>query len=251
MNGLFGLFSDYYYVVLILQAVCVFHAIRHGNQGKWIWIIVFLPVIGCVAYLFTEVINKREVSAIQSGVTKLVNPGARIKALERNYQFTNTFANRVALADAYLQKGMNNEAIELYEQSLTGLFEQNEHVIEQLILAYYNVGRYEDVNRISVKISGKITFTKSKANILYALALENSGHLANAEKEFRNMNLRFSNYEARYNFVLFLLRNDKEDDAMNLLEVIADEAAHLSRKEKGESKIWIDKALAQRSRIMA
>lgn len=136
MFNIFGSFGEYYYIILILQALCVYHSIRNGSHGKWIWLIIFLPLVGCLIYLFTEVLNKRQVSSLQTDVVKLVNPGGRIKELEKKFQFSGTFANRVALADAYLAKGMNENAIELYEPALTGLFENNEHVLEKLIHAY-------------------------------------------------------------------------------------------------------------------
>lgn len=45
----------FYYVTLALQAICVIHCLRKGNQQKWIYIIVFLPLIGCVdRCLFSE-----------------------------------------------------------------------------------------------------------------------------------------------------------------------------------------------------
>ena len=60
--------SYLYYIPIALQAICVLHCIRKGNQGKWIWIIVFLPVIGSLIYLFSEVITGHEIDQVSSGV---------------------------------------------------------------------------------------------------------------------------------------------------------------------------------------
>ncbi|MDB5120776.1 MAG: hypothetical protein JWN56_1994 [Sphingobacteriales bacterium] len=251
MFGLFQGLGEYYYVIFILQGICIFHAIRNNNQSKWIWIIMFLPIIGCAIYAFTEIFQKRQVNSIQAGVVKLVNPGSKIKHLERKFQFTDTFANRVALADAYLEKGLHEKALALYEPALSGLFESNEHVVQQLIEVYFKLNRFDDVIRIAPKISRNINFPKSKSNLLYALALEKSDGIDLAEKEFKAMNHRFSNYEARYNYGQFLIRTNREAEALKLYTTISEEAEHMNRKEKGESKIWIDKVIGSCKKLSA
>lgn len=241
MDNLFMLFYQYYYVVLILQGICVFHSIRMGNQQKWIWIIIFLPLIGSIAYIFTEIVKKQHVNAIQTDVVKLVNPSGRIRDLEKKFKFSDTFANRVALADAYLQNRAYDKAIEMYEPALAGTFSDNEHVIKKLMQAYYEVGRYQDVIRLAPKVSHDISFSKSKSNLYYAFALEQAGRNDLAEKEYKAMNHRYSNYEARYYYGDFLVRNDKKTEAAQLFQDIYNEAEHMSRSEKGHSKVWIDK----------
>ncbi|MEJ0101027.1 MAG: hypothetical protein WDO19_00080 [Bacteroidota bacterium] len=65
----------FYFFTIVLQAVCVIHCIRKGKQNNWIWIIVFLPVVGCLAYIFTEIFTGREIQHVQSGVGNVFNPG--------------------------------------------------------------------------------------------------------------------------------------------------------------------------------
>lgn len=202
-------------------------------------------------YAFTEIFQKQQVNSLQAGVVKLVNPGAKIQGLERKFQFTDTFANRVALADAYLEKGLHEKALALYEPALSGLFESNEHVVQQLIEVYFKLNRFDEVIRIAPKISRNINFAKSKSNLLYALSLEEVNQIDLAEQEFKAMNRRFSNYEARYNYGQFLLRKDQKAEALKLYTTIADEAAHMNRKEKGVSKIWIDKVIADYKKLCA
>lgn len=41
----------------------------------------------------------------QSGISNIFNPGGSIKRMEENLRFSDTFSNRVTLADAYLAIG--------------------------------------------------------------------------------------------------------------------------------------------------
>jgi hypothetical protein len=238
---LYMLFYEYYYIVLILQALCVFHSVRKGNQQKWIYIIVFLPLIGCLAYIFTEVVRRDDVSNLQTGVAKMVNPTGKVKRLERNFQFSNTFANRIALADAYLEIGWYEKAIELYGPALEGTFAADEHTVKQAIVGYFHLGNYEAIAKIAPRISKSPNFSSSASNLYYAFALEKMGKLAAAENEFKNMEHRFSNYEARYHHGCFLLRLNRMDDAKAIFGEVLDEAAHMTRKEKKVGRGWIKK----------
>ena len=95
--GAFIFNPAFYIVTVILQAICVIHCIRKGSQQNWIWLIVFLPLIGSVAYLFTEVITRRNIRDMQSGVGEVLSPSGSIKKLEDNLRFSDTFNNRIAL----------------------------------------------------------------------------------------------------------------------------------------------------------
>ncbi|MBS1665453.1 MAG: PLDc N-terminal domain-containing protein [Bacteroidetes bacterium] len=244
MYSVLSFFPHYfYYISIALQAICVIHCLRRGgNTQKWIWLIVFLPVIGSLAYLFTEIIHIRDLSGFQAGLGSLVNPAGRIKRLESNLKFSDTFNNRVMLADAYMLVGRVDEAIELYESSLTGAFTENEHVIKQLIAAYFQKGRYAEVLPLARKIYNRPQFSRSKEHIFYARALELTGDAAGAEREFIKMKSRFSNFEARYQYGLFLQRAGRENEARAVFEDIAGEASHLSSRERRDNHHWIAKA---------
>jgi hypothetical protein len=196
----------------------------------WIWIIVFLPIVGCIAYIFMEILNGRNMQGIDLG--NIFNSRPSVKRLEDNLRFADTFNNRIMLADAYLADGHKEKAIELYESSLTGAFEENEYVRTQLITAYSKTEQFEKVVTTSRKICNSLQFPRSRAHMLYAMALEQLGDDAAAEKEFLKMQSRFSFYEQRYQYGLFLIRKNRTGEAKNLFENILEESSHLSSRER-------------------
>lgn len=241
MEQLFSLFYEYYYLVLILQGICVFHCVRKGNQNKWIWLIVFLPLIGCIAYIFTEIITKNEMEQVQSGMSSVFNPSGKIKKLQSNLQFRDTFDNRMALADAYLEAGEPGLAIEIYEKNLIGTFAEHEHGNIQLIKAYYEKSRFDDVIRVAKKVYTLPQFKRSRAQTIYATALGYVNRNEEAEKEFMSMNGKFSNYESRYQYGKYLLRNNRPEEARKLFGEMLNESSHLEPFEKRNNKIWFSK----------
>jgi hypothetical protein len=245
MFNLFHLSGYYYYADIALQAYCVIHCIRNNKQTWWIWFIIFVPLIGSIAYLYTEVFSRRSSSHLirnKVDIGAVLNPGGHIKKLEANLQFTDTFANRVKLADAYLAAGQYDNAIGYYESSLKGVFADNEHVLSQLVIAYFNLERYDDAVITAQKISKLPKFAKSQAHLLYALSLEYLGRADDAEKEFKLMKGRYSCFEHRYQYGQFLRRAGRDDDADKIFADMLDEAPHLSSMERRNERTWINKA---------
>jgi len=228
----------YYYFILGLQAICVIHCLRMGRERGWIWFIVFVPFIGSVAYIFTEIFSRKELLNVGSGLGTVINAPRRIKKLEQQLRFSDTFNNRVALADAYLAAGQKEKAIELYESSLTGAFTENEYVLKQLILAYFEAQRYADVIPTARKIYKLPQFARSKAHILYAMALEKTGNTEQAEIEFQQMKGRFANFEARYQYAMLLTRTGRGAEATKIFADIVEEASQLTPRERRASSTW-------------
>lgn len=179
----------------------------------------------------------------------MLNPSSKLKKLEDELKFTDTFDNRIKLADAYLAAGQTDKAIELYEKSLTGAFAENEHGIAQLAAAYFQADRYDDTIKWLKKIYNTHQFARSGTHILYAKALELTGNTEAAENEFKLMKGRYSNFEQRYEYGLFLERADRIEDAYAIFEQMLDEAPHLSSMERKNNRVWLSKAKDELKRI--
>lgn len=242
---MFFLNGYFYTISIVLQAICVIHCVRKGNQGKWIWLIVFLPMVGSLIYIFTEIFNSRDLQRVQSGVGSILNPSGQTRKLEENLRFSDTFQNRVQLADAYLNDGLTDKAIELYQSSLTGNFNDNEHVLSQLVIAYCQVKRYDEAIALAEKIYRRPQFARSYSHILYAVALDNVNRTEDAEKEFKLMLGRYANFQARYHYGLFLIRNDREAEAHNVFNEMLAEKTHLSSMERRDNRKWFQLAKEQ------
>lgn len=235
------MFSNYYYIVIGLQVICVLHALRRNTHQKWIWLIVFLPVVGSLIYIFTEMFSRREVQKVQSNLTNLtdvINPGGRIAKLEERLRFSDTFNNRIELADAYLANKQTDKAIKLYEQSLTGAFTENEHVRGQLTIARFALKDYEAVVKIASQLVKLPQFSRSRVHLFYALSLAYTGDEPQAEKEFKLMNGQFANYEARYNYGIFLEKAERKQEAILQFRQLLEESTHLSSREKNANREW-------------
>jgi hypothetical protein len=245
--------GSYYYLIIALQVFCAVHSYRRGTLNRWIFLIIFLPVIGSIIYIYSEILSNRGggFKSRTFSPVKVKSSPANIKKLEEQLHFTDTFANKVKLADAYLAAGDTDKAIDLYKASLTGAFAENEHVMGQLIVAYFEQQRYDEVIPLAKKLRHLQQFVRSKSHLLYALSLEETGNLEEAEKEFRSMKGRYSYFEQRYQYGLFLMRTDRNEDAAGVFLEMVNEEPHLGQVEKKANRTWFLKAREELKKISA
>lgn len=234
-----------YYLILAFQGFCIYHAFKNGKEYYWFFIIFFLPIIGCLIYLFTQVFSKNDIDKAQNGLTLLVNPTKQITDLEKRLEFSDTFENRVALADIYLSVKRIEEAIALYERSLDGMFKNDYYTISKLMEAYAELNEHEKVVTYAKRIEKSVDFKKSKSQFRYGLALAALEKLDEAEIQLKEIDTRYSNYEERIVFADFLLKREKKVEAKEIYNEILTEAVHMKRENKRKYSSSIQKAKTQ------
>ncbi|TMU50504.1 hypothetical protein FGG15_19295 [Flagellimonas algicola] len=74
----------YYYAIIALQGFCVYHCYTNRNNYYWIFAIIFLPVIGCILYLFTNVFQKRDIEKVQESLVTAINPSKKLRIWKRS-----------------------------------------------------------------------------------------------------------------------------------------------------------------------
>src|SRR5690348_17147979 len=112
-------------ILLLAQIICAVHVARTGRNYYWIYLIVFVPVVGMAAYFFAELLpelmQSRAARQAASGVARALNPGKELREALRRVEITPTADNKAALAEAYLATGQAAEARSIYRETLVGV----------------------------------------------------------------------------------------------------------------------------------
>ncbi|NRA13705.1 MAG: hypothetical protein HRT57_17325, partial [Crocinitomicaceae bacterium] len=165
----------------------MWHAITNRVEQKWYWIIMFLPVFGSVIYLYHHFYNKDKIGAISESVRGAVNSNYRTDELEETMEFSDSILNRTNLANAYVDNGRYEEAIELYKFCLIDFNSENVETITKLIHCYFQLSNFVEVVNYGKKIEDKKGFRYATERIEYAWSLYESNELKRAEKNFKGM----------------------------------------------------------------
>ncbi len=239
----------YYYLIIGLQGFCLYHCYTHRNNYYWFLAIIFLPVVGSVLYLFMNVFQKRDVEKVQETLITAINPTKKIKDLEKRFKFSATFENQVALADAYLEEGMNREAIFNYEASLKDVFANDFYVLSKLVEANYYANDFKKAITEAAKIEKDFKFRKSKASFLFAMALEKEVELHRAEELLNTFDAPYSNFMERLELARFLIRNNKLTEGKAVYNEMLAEAENMSKSSSRANRGFIKKAREERNAL--
>ncbi|WP_271765187.1 hypothetical protein [Aquimarina algiphila] len=221
-----------YFLIIALQGYCVYHAIKNKSNYYWFFVIMLLPVLGSIIYLFTQVFNKKDLDVVQDEIVNVINPTKKIKDLQKQLDFADTFQNRVNLADALLEAGDYTYAIQEYEKAHNT--NNDVGVLKKLIEGYYQIKNYEKIISSAEKIVDRSDFKGSRSQFLYGLALEEDQQSEKAEEHLRQIDQRYSNYKERYTLAQFLLKKGKTEDAKEILFEILTEAQHMSKPNRNK-----------------
>ncbi|MBJ2172748.1 hypothetical protein JBL43_00770 [Aureibaculum sp. A20] len=219
-----------YYLIVALQIFCIYHLLKNKNQYYWIFIILFVPVLGSIIYLITQVYNKRDAEAITEGITSIINPTKKVKDLQAKLQFSDTFQNKINLADAYLDLNDIDNAINNYESALEGRFENDFYTQKQLVRAYDKLGNYKKVIMYAERIKSHGEFKKSHVQFLYGKALAKTDRFNEAQTQLEQINSSYTHYEERLAYAKLLLANGKHVNGMEILNELSSESKNIAKQ---------------------
>jgi len=184
-------------------------------------------------------IKKRDVEKIQNELINVINPTKKIRDLEQDLEFADTFQNQVNLADAYLENSDFSNAIMHYEQALNDNFDDDFYVCTQLIVAYFESDKFEKVVRLADKIKDNIEFKGERSQFLYGLALDKMGRTDDAISQLLDINKRYSCYNERVIIAKFLMHHNEQDKAKEILNDISDESQHMTSANRKQYNLAI------------
>ena len=222
----------YLYLIIAVQSYCIYHAYKNSKPYYWYFLVFFIPVLGSVIYILTQVYNRNDVEKIQGEITSMINPTAKIKDLETKLEFSDTYSNRIALADAYVQNMDMPNAILNYNKTLEDTVQDDLYARQQLVLCYFHQKAFLDVITQAEAIQTKLGFKGSKQQFCYGLALKELDRLDEAEAQLRQMDRPYSNYAERLELAKFFLETNRQSEGEDLLNEIYAESQNMTTANK-------------------
>jgi hypothetical protein len=237
-------------LVLLLDVICIGHAVYKRQPALWYFVIVALPFVGATMYLLTELLPRaRAHPATRQAAASLghaINPDKDVRAARTALEEMDTAENRKRLADALVKQGRHDEAREIYETMLTGAHENDPALMMGLARALFGM---EDFGGVCATLDrlreAWPDFQSPEAHMLYARALDAMGELDRALVEYEALAGYFRGEEARCRYGMLLLRMGREEEAEAQFRVTVHSVETGSRLYKKDQKVWYDMAKQQ------
>jgi hypothetical protein len=198
-------------VSVLVQLTCAVHAVKTGRIYPWLFIVIFFPLIGSLVYALTQILPDMQSSAaarrLAKGVAQAVDPDRDLRTKARNLAVADTVENKKRLAEEYLDRGLYEQAADLYEQALSPPFETEPSLMLALARARYGEGRHADVIAVLDRLrEANPDYASSDGHLLYARSLAESGRLDRALSEYEYLADYFPGEEARARYAARVVR---------------------------------------------
>jgi hypothetical protein len=245
LNPFALLASPYGIAYLVLIGVCIVHAVRTGNVFPWVYIIIFLPAIGSLIYLFAvivpELVRSRGAARLATGARQMADPHRALREAHRAAEMVGSVDAKRALAEEYIARGAYADAVALYRDAAQGQFKDDPALLLGLARAQFLSGDPAGAQAsLDALQAADPSFISGDAHLLYARALEGQGKDGEALAEYRRLVPYYSGEEARARFAMLLDKTGQRDEAQNVYrEIIRLLEGAPSRYQKAQ-KEWGD-----------
>ena len=232
---------------IAVQLVCVVHAVRTGRTQPWIYIIVFLPMVGSLAYFLVEVLpgiaNTRRARRVFTDVTTLVDPDREFRERKADVELTGTPAAKAALADECVRKSMFDEAEALYRSALTGLYADDPTLLLGFARVLIEKGDFAECEQVLDHLRAKNKdFQSQEGHLIYARALEGQNKVEAATHEYESVIGYFAGFEAKVRYGLFLQKLGNVGKAREVFEGVVGAFKRQPRHAQALNRDWYEVA---------
>ncbi len=239
--------SPIFLIVLGLQVALIIHCIRTGRNTVWIWVLALLSLPGAIAYIAVEIVpdlwRSPTTGRALRGVRRALDPGEQLRAYELAAQRTGDVASRQRYAEELVRQGHATQAIAVYGQALTGLYEQDPNLLLGLAQAQFAAADPAAARKtLDRLIANNPAFKSPEGHLLYARALEGEGNLAKALEEYAAVAGYFAGAEAPLRHALLQARLGQHTAARQTLSALLEHARLAPRHYRQAQEQWLTAA---------
>jgi hypothetical protein len=166
--------------IIVMQILCAVHCVRRGRNQGWLMLIIFLPLVGSLAYIFIEVLpglsQSRAVRTAKAAAVSKLDPERELRAAREALDVADTAANRISVADRLAELERWAEAVPQYEQGLAKAPRKERRIMLRLAQAAFEAGQTAKAREVLEALPETLSQSEEdRANLLLGRVLEEQG----------------------------------------------------------------------------
>jgi len=234
-------------VSIAIQVLLIIHVIRTGRNQLWIWVLIFLPLAGAIAYLAVEVVpdlfRSRAARRTARGFRKALDPQADLRRYESEARVAGNVASRQRYAEELVRHERYDEAIAQYREALSGLYEHDPNLMLGLAQAQFGKDEASAARAtLDELIRLNPDFRSPTGHLLYARALEAEGNVAKALEEYKVLAPSYPGAEAAVRYAQLLRAQGRADEARQLARELLEQARIAPGHYRRAQRPWLEAA---------
>lgn len=229
---------------VIIQAALIIHCIRTGRNRLWIVAIALLIPLGALAYVIVELLpelfGSRGTRSAVRGMRRALDPGGDLRRYEAEVNRIGDVASRQRYAEELIRHGRAAEAVTVYRQALTGLYESDPNLLLGLAQAQFANSAFAEARAtLEDLIARNPQFKSPDGHLLYARALEAEGNTARALEEYAAVTRYYAGAEAAVRYAQLLTASGNTEQARRILKELLETARVAPRYYRRMQRQWL------------
>ena len=238
-------------LTILLQIAFAIHAVRTGRDRTWLYFIIFVPLIGCVAYFVTQILpelgDHPNVRKAGRTLARSMNPMGELERRKAELEISDNVENRERLADECMAVDYFAEAEQLYDMCLTSHHQNDPNIRLKLAQAQFAQDNFAAARAtLEDLIDRAPNFRSTTGHLLYARTLEALNETERAMTEYRALVHSFPGEEARVRYARLLRSTGDTSGANTVFDEVLTRARRAPRYYQRKEKTWIDIATRER-----
>lgn len=230
----------------VIQALFVYHVYRSGRPYWWAMIILSFPLVGCLIYyafeMFPNSSEQRSARRAAAQMARAFNPSGDLKRRLEALAVCPSVSNRIAAADEFMRCGIFGEAVQLYQEALTGPHADDPSLLLGLARAHVNNATYHEA-RTALEQLRELDdrYRPDEARLLFARTLEGLGESNQALAEYEALAPVYVGLEAKCRYAMLLKQLGFGVQANSVFKEMLEHARRF-RVNLDSERPWLDAA---------
>ena len=220
------------------------HAHRTGRSQFWFYVLIFLPMVGSLAYvlfeLLPELANTRRARQVAQDVRTIVDPDRNWRDLNQKASQSETVEAKCEYAEECERKGMWTEAVDMYRKAAQGIYADDPEILRGLARAELGsgdaLGAEATLNQLR---TAHPEYQNQDAHLTFARALELQGRNSEASDEYHALIGYFAGLEARTRYALILQKSGHPVAARKLFDEVISVGEKSGLVVSAEDRDWV------------
>ena len=232
---------------ILVQALLIIHVIKTGRNQLWIWVLLFVPVAGGIAYIAVEILpelfRSRVAQRTARGLRRAMDPEQDLRRYENEARITGNVASRQRYAQELTRHQRYDEAIAQYREALTGLYEHDPNLMLGLAQAQFGKGDAAAARAtLDELIRHNPDFRSPTGHLLYARALEAEGNIPKALEEYAVLAPSYPGAEAAVRYAQLLKAQGRLAEAQKVVRELLEQARIAPGHYRRAQRPWLEAA---------
>jgi hypothetical protein len=238
---------SFFALTIAMQVLAVVHLFRNSRDMRWLFLIILVPAIGCLAYFFIEVLpslrgNPTARRALRAA-KQAVDPNRGVREGSLGYERSQNIETAARLADELTKAGRYQEAIRVCTEARTGLFEDDPKILLALANAHFAASDYgAAIAALEYLREKNPGFRSPDGHLVYARALDESGSSERALEEYTALVNYYPGAEARVREAILYKKLGRLDESRARFDAVLTDARLAPKHFQRSQREWLELA---------